>query len=190
MLHLRARTYVFMILGVLILTALILFGMGRLPICKCGQVLLWYGNINGSGNSQHLIDWYSLTHVLHGFLYYFLIWLVLRKRDWPLGLKILIVALIASSWEILENSNFIIDRYRSITVSFDYYGDSIINSISDVGFAIVGFFLALNLRPWLSILFVILIEVMLAYFVRDNLTINIIMLIYPVEAIKLWQMGL
>ncbi len=188
--HLSSRTYFWIIVGVIIATALVLFSMGRLPICKCGTVLLWYGDINGAGNSQHLVDWYSLTHILHGFLYFFLFWLIFRKKDWPLGFKLLLVVMIACGWEILENSNFIINKYRLETVSHDYYGDSILNSISDVLFAVIGYLMAFKLRPWLSVIFVIAIEILLAYFVRDNLTINIIMLIHPVEAIKLWQMRL
>ncbi len=181
------RTALFISVGVIALCAATLLLMGRVPICTCGTVLLWYGNTNGPGNSQHLADWYTFTHILHGFLYYFLIWIVDRKKRLPFAVKLLIAVVLASGWEIIENSNFIIERYRAVTISLDYFGDSVINSITDILAAAFGIFLASRLRWQISLAFVIIIEFFLAYFVRDNLSINIIMLIHPIEALKIWQ---
>lgn len=178
------------VLIIFIITAASLFLMGRLPICECDNVLFWYNNTNGPGNSQHITDWYSFTHVVHGFLYYLVIWLVLRKKNISFGLKLLIAVSIAAGWEILENSTFIIERYRTATFALDYYGDTIINSLSDVVMAIGGFLIASKIRPWISVALVITFELMLLYYVRDNLSLNIIMLLVPIEAIKNWQAAL
>ncbi len=176
--------------GIIAACAAALHFMGRVPICTCGTVMLWYPDINGSGNSQHLFDWYSFTHVLHGFFYYFIIWIADRKKRLSFAAKLIIAVALASGWEIIENSNWIIERYRAVTVSLDYFGDSILNSVTDILCAAFGIFLASRIRWQLSLAFCIIVECFLAYFVRDNLTINIIMLIHPIEAIKAWQAAL
>ncbi len=182
------RTYAGIAIGILLLTGIILYLMGHPLICKCGYVKFWHGVVYSSENSQHFSDWYSFTHIIHGFIFYFIFWLIGKRRGWPLWLCFVCAVLAAASWEILENSDFIINRYRAVTISLDYYGDSVINSLSDILFMSLGFFLASRLRVWLSVLLILTFEVMLAYFIHDNLTINIIMLIHPVEAIKAWQM--
>ena len=168
--------------------ALIEFLNGRLPICKCGYVLAWYNNTNGPGNSQHLTDWYTFSHLIHGFLFYGFLWLVARKL--PVRTRLILAIIIECGWELLENSPLIIDRYRTATFALDYYGDSIINSVSDVIAMVVGFLLAKKFPIYLSIFIIVALELFAGYMVRDNLTLNVIMLIYPIESIKVWQAAL
>ncbi len=174
-------------LGLIAAAALILHAMGQPLICRCGSVKLWQGDVMGAENSQQLADWYSPSHLIHGLLFYGLLWLTARRR--PLGLRALIALLIESGWEILENSPIIIERYREATISLGYRGDSVINSVSDITFMLVGFALAARLPVTVSIALAILLELAVGYIIRDNLTLNMIMLIRPLEAIRTWQMG-
>jgi hypothetical protein len=161
---------------------------GRIYICKCGFVKLWEGAVNSPGNSQHIADWYSLSHIIHGFLFYGLTHLIMRRASmaWRLG----IATLIECSWEIFENSAFIINRYRESTISLDYFGDSILNSMCDVGFMILGFIVASRLPTRATIAAAIAMELLALYVIRDNLTLNVVMLLHPIEAIKNWQAAL
>lgn len=163
----------------------ILFAMERPPICACGNIKLWHGIVQSSENSQHVSDWYTPSHIIHGFIFFGLGQLFLNK--WPLGLALCAAIMVEGAWEILENSPVIINRYREVTISYGYAGDSIINSVFDLVWMILGFFLASRL-PWKVTLAVALIfEVFTAYMIRDNLTLNILMLVAPVEAVKDWQ---
>ena len=182
---LSPRACTAIIVGLIALQAATLYLMGRTPICTCGTVKLWHGLVQSSENSQHLFDWYSFTHVLHGFWLYFFGWLFLRR--WPVAARLVLAVVLEASWEILENTNFVVERYRSATVSLDYYGDSIVNSVGDSVSMITGFALAALIPLWASVAAVIVIEVGLIYLIRDNLFLNVLMLIYPVDSIRAWQ---
>jgi len=177
----------------LILTALMTLGtlitllaMGRVPYCECGYIDLW-GTLGTSEASQQLFDWYTPSHLLHGFLFYAILWLVARRV--PLGWRLGVATLVECAWEIVENTDAVIQRYREVTISLDYYGDSVLNSASDIVAMFVGFWLSRVLPVWASVAIVIGFEVLTMWVIRDGLALNIIMLLYPVEAIAEWQAG-
>ncbi len=181
---LHRRPYV-VIAAIILFAALALFAMDRIPICACGTIKFWHGQVNSSENSQHLTDWYTLSHVLHGFIFYALMWWL--RPHWSIASRLVAAVAIETAWELAENSPMVIDRYRTATIALDYYGDSIVNSIADIAAMIVGFAIAAVAPVWTVIAFAFVSEAGMAYMIRDNLTLNIIMLLHPIDAIKTWQ---
>jgi len=167
-------------------TAVLLRFEGRLWICACGSVRAWTGQICSSDNSQHFLDPYSFTHLLHGFLFFWLIaWLASRlKSNWQIVLAVGIEAL----WEVFENTNFIIDRYRSTTAALGYTGDTVVNSFGDIVCCLVGFLIARRLGLRRSFVAFLVLELILILWIRDSLLLEIVMLIVPIDAIRTWQM--
>ncbi len=174
-------------LAIVIVAVVILNFQGRVWWCQVGDYVPWSWDIWSAHNSQHVIDPYLFTHILHGVLEFWLIELVFWKV--PLAWRFVIAIFIESSWEVAENSTYIINRYREETVSLNYFGDSIINSFVDIAACAFGFFIAYKIRFWKSLALFMLTEIILILTIRDSLIINVIMLVYPVEAIKLWQIG-
>ncbi len=168
--------------------AMVLLWMGRTPICKCGFIKFWHGVVNSSENSQHIADWYTFSHVIHGLP--FLRGAALTFSEGAHGVRGFWQRLgIESAWEIVENTEFTIERYRAATISLDYFGDSVINSVSDTLAMVAGFVLAGRLPVRVTVISALVSEAVMAGLIRDNLTLNIIMLLYPIDAIKLWQIG-
>ncbi len=174
-----------LVFAIVLATAAILLAMGRVPICKCGLVKLWYFKLNTSEGSQHIIDWYTPSHLLHGILFYAILWLVARRIS--VGWRLVIATLVEATWEIIENTDAVIERYRAVTVSLDYYGDSVINSVSDITAMLIGFWLARRLPIWASVAIVIGFEVLTTALIRDGLALNILMLLYPLDTVREWQ---
>jgi hypothetical protein len=172
---------------ILAATAALLLLMGRPPICTCGAIDLWVNESDSSRTSQMLADWYSFSHIVHGLLFYAALWLLFRK--WPVERRFLVALAIEVAWEIVENTPLVINRYREETAALGYTGDSVINSISDVAMMAFGFLIARKLPVWWAIAFVVTLELIPLAVIRDNLTLNVWMLIAPNEALKTWQAG-
>ncbi len=179
------RTWAAIAVGAIALQALVLWAMGRTAICTCGYVKLWHGIVNSSETSQQILDWYSFSHVIHGFiLYWILARLAPRLRP---EARLALAVIVEAAWEVLENSPIVIERYRTATISLDYYGDSIVNSVSDALCSLTGFLLARRLPVAVTVGLAIAMELFVLYSIRDNLTLNILMLLYPIDAIRQWQ---
>lgn len=176
--------------GVALGIVIILLGMARPPICPCGAIRLWQGVVESAENSQQISDWYSFSHVIHGFLFYGAAHLLWRKAGlqaispkWALALAVLV----EGSWEILENSPIIIDRYRAVTISWGYSGDSVLNSFCDMAFMALGFVFASRVPALVTVVVAVVFELFTLATIRDNLTLNVLMLAWPVEAVRQWQ---
>ena len=173
------------ILVLLTIQAVVPLVLGRPPICTCGYVKLWEGDVLSAEMSQHLFDWYTFSHIVHGFLFYLLLKLIFPKA--PIGPRLLVAIGIEAAWEIAENTSFVIEKYRQQALAQGYVGDSVINSLFDTLSMILGFVLAQHLAVWASILAVLLLEGYAAYAIHDNLTLNVLNFIHPVDAITRWQ---
>jgi hypothetical protein len=174
-------------LGIIAATAAIHYWAGRSLICKCGFVKLWWWGAKGAPEeSQHIFDIYATSHVLHGIIFYFLLWLISRGHL-SVWARLVMAVLLESGWELFENGNYLINRYRAAGV--DYSGDSIINSVADIVSMMTGFLIASRVPPWVSVLILIATEVIVAILIRDNLLLNIISLVHPIEWITKWQEG-
>ncbi len=168
--------------------AAVLLAMGRVPICTCGYIKLWHGETISSENSQHLTDWYTPSHLLHGLIFYAALSpLAVRLA---VGWRRLIATIVECAWEIAENTNAVIERYREVTISLDYYGDSVINSVFDIFAMIAGFWLARRIPVRASVAILLGFELLTAYVISDGLALNVLMLVYPLDAVRMWQGGL
>ena len=181
------RKVVLSVATVLVLLALIalLHAEGRIFVCACGHFAVWVSDWCSSNTSQQLLDPYSLTHLLHGFLFFWLIALAFRRM--PRGWQVLLAMLLESAWEIFENTSFVINKYRTETAALGYQGDTIVNSLGDLACALIGFLIARQLGVRRSLIVFVLVEVVLILWIHDSLLLQILMLVRPIEAVKLWQ---
>jgi hypothetical protein len=183
------RAHITATAAIIVAAAVALYLMGHPLICKCGTVKLWHFDVMSAENSQHLIDWYTPSHVIHGFLFYWLLWLVSRWIPMSFGTRLVLAVAIEASWEVIENTDWVINHYREATISLDYYGDSVINSVMDILFMILGFFLAAWLPVWLTVAIAIALEIFVGLMIRDGLALNVLMFLWPSETILRWQQG-
>lgn len=185
----RSTRFWLTIAAVLVLVQIVTLAlMGRIPICECGYIKLFEPGVNTAGNSQHIADWYTPSHIIHGFLFYGLAKLVLPRA--PVGARLTLSILVEAAWELLENSPIIIDRYRNATMAVGYTGDSILNSAMDTVAMVLGFLFAARAPIWLTVVIAIAFEILTAIIIRDNLTLNVLMLVWPLDAVREWQAAL
>lgn len=175
------------ILGIAVVMAAVLLAMGRVPMCTCGSIKLWHGVVNSAENSQHIADWYTPSHIVHGLLFFGATYWLLPRRS--LGFRAVVASLVEAAWEIVENTPMVIGRYRDATMALGYTGDSVVNSVSDLAAMLLGFALASRLPVWTSVLLVLALELAALLAIRDNLALNILMLLWPVDAVRNWQAG-
>jgi Protein of unknown function (DUF2585) len=181
----RPRHWAVVVVILAVMAAINWWG-GRLLICACGYVEFFHAALD-AGNSQHIADWYTLSHIIHGFLFYGVGALALKGR--PPGERLILAVAIEAAWEVFENSPMVIDRYREATIALGYTGDSVINSVSDVAWMALGFAFARRVPVWVTISVAVAFELLALAVIRDNLTLNVLMLVHPFEAIKAWQAG-
>jgi hypothetical protein len=180
-----SRPYVLTAVALMAVQTIALYAMGLPPICRCGYVALWHGNPSGPETSQHILDWYTYTHVLHGFAFYFLAWLAaprlttVQRFALAIGLE--------AGWEVFENTPMVMERYRQGALAQGYFGDSILNSVADTVAAVIGYILAWRAPVSVVVGLVIVSELIAGYAIRDGLVLNLVQLIYPTEAVSRWQ---
>ena len=173
------------LLGIALAMVASLAFLGRTMICTCGHIKLWHGEAVSAENSQHILDWYSPSHVLHGLIFYMALHYLAPRLS--LGWKLVMASAIEAVWEIVENTPWIINKYREDTIALDYFGDSILNSTSDLAMMLTGFLFAWRAPVWASVLLFIAAELFVGWYIRDGLILNIIMLVYPLDWIRQWQ---
>ena len=185
----RISLGVYLVVGLAFIAfqALSLLAMGHPLICTCGTIKLWVGAVSSPENSQQLTDWYTYSHIIHGFILYLLLWLMAPRT--PFGLRLALAIGLESAWEVIENTPIIMDRYRESALAQGYFGDSVVNSIVDTLAAVVGFVVAQKAPVWATLALAIAMELFVGYAIHDNLTLNIIQLIHPSAAISRWQTG-
>ncbi len=187
----KTHIIILAVVAILVIQAFSLYVfLGNPLICPCGYVKLFDASVRSSENSQHLLDWYSFSHVIYGFLLYFAGWVARKKFGWPLYVVFLLAVALSTGWELFENTHFALHRFQINTISFDYYGDSIVNSLMDTVCMMTGFWLAWILPVWAVIVIVIGLELLVGFITRDNLLLNIIMFTHPAKAILHWQAAL
>jgi hypothetical protein len=174
-------------LAIVFVTAALEISMGRTLTYRSGPIRPWVSEVHSDQNSQQISDWYTFSHIIHGALFFGATHLVMRRA--PLALRLAVAVALEATWETYENTETVINRYRSATIALGYYGDSVLNSMCDILACVLGFLLASRLRWWWTVSWVVAAEVVVALIIRDNLTLNIIMLVWPIEAIKRWQSG-
>lgn len=172
---------------IVLATAPLLYLMGRVWWCKCNQLTPWNFIDKSMHSSQHLFDWYTPTHILHGVVFFWILHLLLPKIN--NNTRLTMALLIEAAWELAENSTFIIQRYRSVTIAYDYFGDSVLNSCADIFSCLIGYIFASRFGALASIALFLIFEIFCLYFIKDNLTLNVIMLTFPLDFIKEWQLG-
>lgn len=173
--------------GIFLCAALALHFEGRPWWCACRQPTPFSVDVFGPHNSQHLLDPYSLTHFVKGLLCCGLIWLVLPKLPWAWGL--VLTTGLEAAWELVENSPYVIERYRTATIAAGYQGGAVVNSLGDIVCSGIGFLVARRVGLWWSAALVVATEIFLLLWIRDNLTLTIVMLFMPLDAIRVWQTG-
>lgn len=187
---LQKKYIIIAVVAVIALQAVVLLALGNPAVCECKSFLFWDGAVRSTENSQHLLDWYSFSHLVYGIIAYFFFWFLRKKFGLPVGLFFLLLIAMAAGWEIFENTQYAIERYQQNTISFDYHGDSVVNSLMDSIMMMSGFWLAFSLPLAVSVALVVLIEVALTITIRDSLLLSSIMFLHPVRSIFNWQASL
>src|SRR3989338_541629 len=173
------------ILGALLIQGIVLYFLGQPVICTCGYIKPWEGDVSSSGNSQHVADWYTPSHIIHGFILYFILWILFPRMSFMQ--RLLIAVGVEAAWEMYENTPWLIEQYRQQALAAGYVGDSILNSLSDTAAMISGFFFASVMPAWLTVLSILGLEAVVGYSIRDNLTLNILNFLHQFKFISDWQ---
>ncbi|KND48219.1 MAG: hypothetical protein AB201_01315 [Parcubacteria bacterium C7867-006] len=181
----KYQTTILWVIFIFVATGAIEFFSGRSVLGPDGMFGWWEGSVWSAENSQRVADAYTFSHIIHGMLFYAFLWLVVRKV--PVKYRFIFALAIEAGWELLENSPIVIDRYRAVTISLGYVGDSVLNSLSDIMFAGIGFMIAKYSKFWVSVFLIIAMELGCLFWVRDNLTLNVLMLLYPIKTVQVWQ---
>ena len=183
----KFRVYIIVVLSIISVQAITLYLFGQPPICTCGYIKLWEPDVMSSGNSQHLTDWYTFSHIIHGFLFFWLFSAIFRKK--PLWAILLSALLLEAGWEIAENTPFVINAYREQALAQGYVGDSVINSVFDTLSALLGFIIAKKLPVKTVLGIMLVLEMVVGYLIHDNLTLNVLNFVYKNKTITEWQMS-